>query len=82
MEDNGWTVKKKAHFFVLRIELFLTLAAQGISPEIARHAEWIKVRRLELKAAHKMVQKNQNNYKKVLQTAKNAPCVIIVINIL
>ncbi len=72
----------KATFFVHRIERFSTLGAQGISLETARHAAWIKVRRLELKAAHKIVQKNQNNYKKVLQTAKNAPCVIIAIDIL
>lgn len=67
---------------MLRIEPFSTLGATGISPEIARHAGWIKVRRLELKAVHKMVQKIQNNYKKVLQTAKNAPCVITAITLL
>lgn len=72
----------KDTFFVLRVEPFSTLGAQGVSLEIARHAGWIKVRRLGLKAAHKMVQKIQNNYKKVLQTAKHAPCVITAIQFL
>lgn len=77
-----WISRLWKPFFGLRIEPFSTLGAQGISPEIARHAAWIKVRRLELKTANKMVQKLQNNSKKVLQTAKNAPCVITVIKVL
>lgn len=53
MQDNGG----KVTFSGLTIEPFSTLGAEGTSPETARHAGWIKVRRLELKAANKMFQK-------------------------
>lgn len=80
MEDLRLDSAAKVKFFGLRVESFSTLDAQGVLIEIARHAWWIKVRCLKLNTAHKMVPKIQNNYKKVLQTAKNAPHVISAFN--
>jgi len=51
--DSG----EKVTAFVLRPEPLSTLGAPGVSPEIARHAGWIRVRRLQLKAAHQTVRK-------------------------